>query len=786
MDNQFSPKSLAHKAFSAWKLSVGVASIVGMEVLGARPVYSMSDPEKVSTLDTAMAELARLDALVLQLTGELERTGYAQEIGAGDTARFLSKRYRIDLPKARRTVRLATALDKHPATAAAMPDPAAPYADPATARPTPTEESADATEHSGSGGWRVHPDQAEAIISVLAKVPASVPIENVDFAEQRLIDLAATHTPQQLREAGKPILAILDPDGPEPSEKQAYARESLTWKNSDQGVKFQGFLACENAELFRTVIHSGAKPRKTVDGEPDPRPWSKRQADALTTALSNALNATPGSRANTARPSDNGSSNAGTANVHKTEPLEGVAAATDESDPATASAQDSLPGVEESSMSNPSSAAPDAAGANPDVGVVAGHGPKTHISVTIDYNDLKSAVSHATGTLMFGDTLSAATVRRLACDAELLPIVLGSKSQPLDVGTAQRLVTQPMRRALNARDKGCVACGAPPTQCEAHHLKHWVGGGITAVSNLVLLCKRDHIDLHSGHWTIQIIDDVVHVTRPTWTTPSPIPPNKYQPPVTDPHTDPSTANPSPRSSQRRLSVVAPARPDPHDNNQGSSHPGDPRTASHVERPTDPSGNNPWDAAASHGSHRAPNASPWPTSSSDPWGEDPQPNPPRAQAPTPEIPWANDPPPAPTSPPAIPWANDPPPPPPTAPTIPWADDPPPAPITPPTIPWANDPPPPVAAAPTAPWADDPEPSAATKPTVACADDARAARGQAVTDPRAGDAATVSMPSAKDGFDPWDERQDRRPHIGADADSAADQSRPIAAGSLGSVA
>ncbi|MEI8408057.1 MULTISPECIES: HNH endonuclease signature motif containing protein [unclassified Kribbella] len=113
---------------------------------------------------------------------------------------------------------------------------------------------------------------------------------------------------------------------------------------------------------------------------------------------------------------------------------------------------------------------------------MAGHGPKAHISVTIDFEALKAATATATGELVFGGTLSAAAIRRLACDAEVLPIVLGSKSQPLDVGTSERFVTRAMRQALNARDKGCVVCGAPPIQCEAHHLIHWIDGGITAVS----------------------------------------------------------------------------------------------------------------------------------------------------------------------------------------------------------------------------------------------------------------------------------------------------------------
>jgi hypothetical protein len=120
---------------------------------------------------------------------------------------------------------------------------------------------------------------------------------------------------------------------------------------------------------------------------------------------------------------------------------------------------------------------------------VPGHGDiKPHITVTIDLDDLRTGTG--TGDLVYGDCLSAAAVRRLACDAGVIPIVLGSNSEPLDVGTEHRYVTRAIRQALNARDKGCVICGAPPAMTEAHHIIHWSNGGPTSLDNLVLLCKR--------------------------------------------------------------------------------------------------------------------------------------------------------------------------------------------------------------------------------------------------------------------------------------------------------
>jgi hypothetical protein len=532
-----------------------------MEILGARPVWSMSGGEMLSSLDATFAEIARLETFALHLIGGLETTGYAKELGAGTTARLLTFRYRIDALKARRDVHLANTLPKYPAVAAALPNPN-PHHTPATAdatgqdAPVDDGEVADGTvddragegDVSGSGtgvGVMLHPAQAEAIVSALDKVPATVAADDVRVAEEELVELGRTHGPLQLRKAGKLFRDRLDTDGPEPAEDKAYDRESLTLKNTDNGVDFRGYLANENAERFRTLIHAHAKPHKTIDGAPDPRSRDKRQADALITILTTANNPTTAATAGSA--------------ASRTDAAEGSTDASGTSRPSedagpVDTSTDTLPGMptdtgpaatgvttaaRHRAADHPArTLAPGPAGQATDTGhrhgggFIPGHGPKAHITVTIDFNDLKAATADKIGHLIYGDALSAATIRRLACDAQILPIVLGSDSQPLDVGTTVRLATGPMRKALIARDKGCVCCGAPPIYCDAHHVKSWIDGGATKLTNLVLLCRRCHRDLHAGHWDISITNGVVHVARPTWAVPDPVPRGRYRPPTT--------------------------------------------------------------------------------------------------------------------------------------------------------------------------------------------------------------------------------------------------------------
>jgi hypothetical protein len=95
--------------------------------------------------------------------------------------------------------------------------------------------------------------------------------------------------------------------------------------------------------------------------------------------------------------------------------------------------------------------------------------------------------------------LSPAAARRLACQAGVIPAVLGADSVVLDLGRRSRLHTKVQRHALAVQQQGrCAAdrCATPATWCDAHHLVPWSAGGATSVANGALLCPRHHTLAH--------------------------------------------------------------------------------------------------------------------------------------------------------------------------------------------------------------------------------------------------------------------------------------------------
>ncbi len=132
-------------------------------------------------------------------------------------------------------------------------------------------------------------------------------------------------------------------------------------------------------------------------------------------------------------------------------------------------------------------------------------GERPQLNVTVDFDVLNQKLG--SGTLDTGHPLSAQSIRRLACDAAILPVVLGREGVVLDVGRSRRLFTGSLRRAVVLRDRGCAfpGCDRKPRWCEVHHIISWADGGLTCLANAVLLCRFHHHVIHEpGGWEIRM------------------------------------------------------------------------------------------------------------------------------------------------------------------------------------------------------------------------------------------------------------------------------------------
>ncbi len=143
-------------------------------------------------------------------------------------------------------------------------------------------------------------------------------------------------------------------------------------------------------------------------------------------------------------------------------------------------------------------------------------GVKTTLMLTMSYDDLAARVGAATviGSAQGGSLLAPETVRRLACDAAIIPTVLGGRGEILELGRSTRLATPGQLAALWLRDAGCTfpGCTTPARWCDAHHLVHWADGGKTDLSNLALLCGRHHSVAHRD----QLVGLVTDPGAVTW------------------------------------------------------------------------------------------------------------------------------------------------------------------------------------------------------------------------------------------------------------------------------
>jgi Domain of unknown function (DUF222)/HNH endonuclease len=153
---------------------------------------------------------------------------------------------------------------------------------------------------------------------------------------------------------------------------------------------------------------------------------------------------------------------------------------------------------------------------------------RPHLQVTTTLETLRGLTGSPAADMEFAQPIATATVQRLACDSSISRVIFGPDSTVIDAGRARRVVSGSARRALNARDQFCrwPGCERTASRSSAHHLVHWIEGGTTDLSNLILLCHRHHWMVHEGGWKlVQAKDDRLLAVPPTY---------RYSPPVRAP------------------------------------------------------------------------------------------------------------------------------------------------------------------------------------------------------------------------------------------------------------
>ncbi|SFB27073.1 HNH endonuclease [Amycolatopsis marina] len=146
-------------------------------------------------------------------------------------------------------------------------------------------------------------------------------------------------------------------------------------------------------------------------------------------------------------------------------------------------------------------------------------GERAVVTVTVSLAELEQRAEAA--MLNASGYTSISQLRRWCCEAKVLPAVLGTQGEVLDLGRAQRLATPAQRRALAIRDRGCTrpGCTRGPKWCQVHHVVSWIDDGLSDLDNMILVCAKHHRELHHTGWSARIRHGTPEFIPPEWLDP---------------------------------------------------------------------------------------------------------------------------------------------------------------------------------------------------------------------------------------------------------------------------
>ena len=463
----------------------------GLDELAEGNLWSLLDSESLEVRVELERLSSRLYGAKLAATRDVDSRGAATKAGASSLRAWLINRVRLHPGEASREVRLAAQLDTDlPATTAAL--------------------------QAGT----ITPAAAAVIADSDAQLRKVATAAQRAEAEALLVEFAETIPVRGLQHAAIHLRNRLDPDQgerlAEEEEAQVARREFRLTPNPDGSSRPGGYLDKEATAFLRTALDPLAKPRPAADGTPDPRSPAQRSGDALVELVELALRS-------------------GDLPTQAGQPVQlvvtiGLADLESRLTRALNCDGPGAGGFHRSPTRNDAQFTDESL--FPDVFARFGA-----------YQGTGAGVGAGVGLLDSGLPVSAATVRRWACDCQLIPIVLGAHGEPLDAGRASREPTPAIRRALDVRDRGCAfpGCDRPTKWCISHHIVHWEALGETSCANLVLLCRHHHRVIHHHGWDVHIAPDgLPSFYPPTWIDPDRQPRRHIRYP---PH--PTTTSPPP-------------------------------------------------------------------------------------------------------------------------------------------------------------------------------------------------------------------------------------------------
>jgi hypothetical protein len=400
---------------------------------------------------------------------------------------------------------------------------------------------------------QVSPDQVKIAVTALRRLPKDLSAEQTEAVQKCLVEAARTMTPRQLKAVGRRLWEVIDPDGADEragkdlEEEEELARAKAyfrSWRNGDGTTGFRGKLPDVQADMLLKALAAFASPRRRSNPhirthQPDDNHPDRAAADCAAAGDAAAGDAAAGDGSADAQ--GDAGDDAGTAGASASTPPGGPHPG--EPTPADSPSHGDPPGPPDPGAPPDPDAPPgrsrlfdpdDPDDLSPEerqtgravpYPVRLGHalmellerlpagllpatgGVGATVVVTSTLEQLTSGLG--TATLDTGTEISTAQLRRLACEAGIIPAVLDGEGQPLDLGREQRLFSKSQRVAMNLRDRGCRAegCHRPTAWTVAHHLTEWCKGGRTDIADGAMVCEYHHHLIHSTKWSYTLLAD---------------------------------------------------------------------------------------------------------------------------------------------------------------------------------------------------------------------------------------------------------------------------------------